>query len=217
MSTVQLQGYRELVARMGAAGRRHMPFAVAKALTQTAWQTSAAETAHIKQVFDKPTPFTQRAVGVTPATKAKLQARIFVKDVQAKYLAVEAIGGRRAFKTFEQRFAGGGTPQFALPGRGVGLNQYGNITKAKIKKIAADIETFNSNKRFFKGVPKGGGLPMGIYARANNNKHITTLIRFSTEATYKKRFEFSAVANETITANFEANLVSAWEAALRSG
>ena len=65
-------------------------------------------------------------------------------------------------------------------------------------------------------MPKGGGA-LGIYARANNNKHITTLIRFSTEATYKKRFEFSAVANETITANFEANLVSAWEAALRSG
>lgn len=215
MVTIELQGLRELMARMDDAGKRQMPFAMAKALTQTARQTAAAETNHIETIFDKPTPFTKRAVGVTPATKAKLSTRIFVKDVQAKYLLPEATGGRRGFKTFEEKFAAGGAPQIALPGPGVPLNQYGNISKAKIKRIAADIETFNSNKRFFKGIPKGGNLPMGIYARANNNTHITTLIRFATDAVYKKRFEFSAVANDTITANFEANLISAWDAAMR--
>lgn len=216
MVTIELQGLRELMARMDDAGKRHMPFAMAKALTQTARQTAAAETAHINAIFDKPTPFTQRAVGVTPATKATLSTRIFVKDVQAKYLLPEATGGRRGFKTFEEKFATDGVPQIALPGPGVQLNQYGNISKAKIMRIVKDTSTYGVNKRFFKGVPKGHALPAGVYARANNNTHITALLTFATDAVYKKRFEFSAVANDTITANFEANLISAWEAAMRS-
>lgn len=216
MPTIELQGLSQLMARLDDAGKRQMPFAVAKALTQTARQTAAAETAHIKAIFDRPTPFTQRAVGVTTATKATLSTRIFVKDIQAKYLMEEATGGRRAFKTFEEKFADSGAPQIALPGAGMQLNQYGNMSKSKIMRIAKDLNTNASSKRFFKGTPKGQKLPAGIYARTNDNRHITPLIRFATDAVYKKRFEFSAIAMETITANLEANLINAWEAALRS-
>jgi len=43
---------RELMARLDDAGKKQMPFAVVKALTQTARQVATAEIAHSNVVFD---------------------------------------------------------------------------------------------------------------------------------------------------------------------
>jgi hypothetical protein len=196
--------------------QQQAPFATAKAMTKTVRQAKAAEDAHILATFDKPTPFTQRAIAFTPATKAKLQASVLVKDAQAKYLQAEVDGGRREFKSFEQQFADGGQTHVALPGRGAPLNQYGNLTKAKIKQIARDVNSSKKARRFFAGKPKGHDLPAGIYTRTNNNQHITPLLVFASEAVYQKRFKFSEIAMDTITAQYEANLLAAWDEAVRT-
>lgn len=209
-------GLTPFLQRLDNVAIRQAPFAIAKAMTATVRQAKTAEEAHILAVFDKPTPFTQRAVAFSGATKNNLTASVFVKDIQAKYLAPEADGGPRQFKSFEQQFAGGGTPEVALPGRGITLNQYGNITKAKIKAIARNLNTSGDAKRFFSGKPKGHDLPPGIYARTNNNKQIVPLLVFASEAVYQKRFKFSEVGTATITAEFEANMVKAWADAVRT-
>lgn len=218
MITIEITGLSALLAQMDDMGKRQMPFAVAKALTITAKQCAAAETAHIMSVFDRPTPFTQRAIGFTPATKLDLTATIFVKDVQAHYLQAEVDGGARGFKSFEQKFAASGQTagktMIAAPSRSTPLNQYGNISKAKILRIASDVNTAGKAKRFFAGQPKGLPMPFGVYARVNNNTKIVPLILFATAAVYKKRFQFSTVAFDTVTANFEANLMAAWDAAI---
>lgn len=216
MAAIQITGLRELMARMSEIGKRQMPFAVAKALTTTVRQAQAAETAHIMDVFDKPTPFTRRAVAFTPATKNNLVASVFVKDVQAKYLMPEAEGGRRPFKSFEEKFATEAGPQAILPGSGMALNSYGNITKARIKRIAADMNSSGGAKRFLSGTPKGRDLPSGIYARVNNNTRLVPLMVFANDAVYEKRFKFSEIATSTITARFEANLIAAWSAAMQT-
>lgn len=216
MASVQIRGMPEFLSRLDNVVRNQAPFAIAKAMTVTMQQAKVAEDAHIIATFDKPTPFTQRAVAVTGATKKNLTASVFVRDVQAKYLAAEAEGGQREFKSFEKQFAAGGQPLVALPGRGVSLNQYGNITKAKIKAIARDVNTSGKAKRFFSGKPKGSDLPAGIYTRTNNNKQITPLLVFATEAVYQKRFKFSEVGIATVTAQFEANMVAAWAEAVRT-
>lgn len=209
-------GLREFLQQLDNQALRQAPFALAKAMTTTVRQAKTAEEAHILSVFDKPTPFTQRAVAFSGATKTNLSASVFVKDVQAKYLAPEADGGPRQFKSFEQQFAAGGTPEVALPGRGITLNQYGNITKAKIKAIARDLNTSGNTKRFFAGKPKGHNLPPGIYARTNNNHQLVPLLVFATEAVYQKRFKFSEVGTATITAEFESNMIKAWADAVRT-
>lgn len=202
-------GLPQLLGRMDDLAKKQAPFALAKAMTTTVRQAKAAEDAHILATFDNPTPFTKRAVAFTPATKANLKASVFVKDLQAKYLQPEADGGRRQFKTFEERFA---TDQIALPARGVKLNQYGNVSKAQIKRIAANLNKSGKAKRYFMGVPKGSDLPMGIYAR--DGKKIVPLLVFATEAVYKQRFRFNEVGVATITAQFEPNFAVAWSAAL---
>jgi hypothetical protein len=185
-------------------------------MTKTVRQAKVAEDAHILEAFDKPTPFTRRAIAFTPATKRNLQASVFVKDAQAKYLQAEVHGGRREFKPFEEQFANGGQTQVVLPGQRAPLNQYGNLTKAKIKQIARDMNSAGKAKRFFAGKPKGHDLPAGIYTRTNNNMQITPLLVFATEAVYQKRFKFSEIATATITAQYEANLLEAWADALRT-
>jgi hypothetical protein len=211
-----IQGLAELLRQMANVNRNQAPFAMARAMTTTMRQAKTAEDAHIMAVFDNPTSFTQRAVAVEGATKQKLKASVFVKDAQAKYLDAEAQGGRRRFKPFEEQFAVGGAPMVALPGRGVQLNQYGNISKAKIKKIARDVNTSGNAKRFFMGTPKGQDLPPGVYARTSNNKQLTPLLVFANAAVYQKRFKFSEIGKETINEKFTDNLAVSWAAAIRT-
>lgn len=216
MTTVRISGLAEFRSRADDISKQQAPFAMAKAMTMTVRQAKTAEDAYVLSVFDRPTPFTQRGVAFTGATKRSLTASVFVKDAQAKYLQPEAEGGKRQFKTFEERFAEGGNALVALPGRGVTTNQYGNISKATIKRIARDVNTSGKAKRFFMGKPKGHDLPAGIYTRTNNNTQITPLLVFATAAVYEKRFKFSEVGVMTITAQFESNLVAAWADAMRT-
>lgn len=210
MATYEVTGVADALRRMDDIGRQQLPFAIAKALTTTVKQAQVAETAHIRDVFDKPTPFTQRAVAISVATKTNLAASVFVKSAQAKYLKPEMDGGSRPLKSFEQKFATEGQAHVVLPGRGIQLNSYGNISRAKIKRIAADLNSSEGAKRFFSGTPKGQAGPAGVYARTNNNMHITPLLVFATEAVYQKRFNFSAIATDVITQQFEANMMAAW-------
>lgn len=216
MATETVRGLPELLRRMSDVSRQQAPFAMAKAMTMTVRQAKVAEDAHIMSVFDRPTPFTKRAVAFEGANKRNLKASVFVKEDQAKYLAAQAQGGQRKFKPFEEQFAGSASTMVALPGRGVALNQYGNVSKAKIKRIAQDLNTSGKAKRFFKGKPKGQDLPEGIYTRTNKNTQITPLLVFANAAVYQKRFNFSELAKATITAQFATNLTAAWDAAMRT-
>jgi hypothetical protein len=216
MANVQIGGLPEFIRRLDAIGQKQAPFAIARAMTVTVKQAKLAEDKHILEAFDKPTPFTQRAVAFTGATKNNLQASVFVKDVQAKYLEAEAEGGKREFKSFEQQFADGGQVQVALPGSGAQINQYGNLTKAKIKQIAAAVNTGGKSKRLFLGHPKGSTLPSGIYTRMPNNTSIVPVLVFAAQAVYQKRFRFNEVGRATITAAFPSNMAKAWADAVRT-
>ena len=216
MANVQVKGLPELLSRMNDLARQQAPFAIAKAMTVTVRDAKAAEERYIPQAFDKPTPFTQRAVAFKGATKRNLSASVFIKDAQAKYLQAEAEGGKREFKSFEQKFAGSGRALVALPGPGAGLNQYGNLTKARIKRIAADLAKTGKGKRLFLGAPKGSALPAGVYARTGNSTIVPVLV-FATSATYQKRFKFDQVGRAAIEARFVPNMARAWAEAVQTG
>ncbi|MFO0467642.1 MAG: hypothetical protein ACK5ZS_01645, partial [bacterium] len=57
-----------------------IPFATAYALTQTAKAAQKDVEGVIRQVFNSPTPYTQRAVFVRTATKQRLIAEVKLKD-----------------------------------------------------------------------------------------------------------------------------------------
>lgn len=209
-------GLPQVLENMRDMGSSQIPFAVSIGLNLCARDVQQAEGKHTTEAFDRPKPFTRNAFGMTPSNKRNLVATVFAKDMQNRYLWEQAEGGHRDFKTFEEKFAESGGAKVALPGKAAKLDQYGNITKAQILRIAKDLNTSGGAKRFFKGVPKGGKLPEGIYTRVNDNHKIEPLLVFATDAVYEKRFKFSEIAEHTVTVKYEQNMMAGWDRAMKS-
>lgn len=216
MITIRAKNLSDVVTGFNEFTVNQAPFAVAKALTMTVRNAQAKVTEHIKSDFDNPTTFTQRAMAFTPATKQTLRASVYVKDIQAQYLYPQLTGGVRGFKSFEEKFKLNSDSRYVMPGDAAERNQFGNISKAKLLKIARDVNSSGKAKRFFSGTPKGTGRPAGVYTRVNENTSIAPLLIFTTDARYEKRFNFSEIAHDTVDKMFEKNLQDAWASAIKS-
>ncbi len=174
---------------------KQLPFAIASALTTTAQQTSNLLTNKLPEFFDRPTPFTMRAIGIERATKANLQARVFIKPDQLKYLIYGIEGGTR-------------TPNkraIPLP-VDQAVNQYGNLPRGKIKQLLA-------RKDVFSGSVNGIG---GIWQRIPGSRKLRLLIAYAPKASYRKRFPFYGLGADTAKAAFPQNFQNAMANALRT-
>lgn len=138
--------------RVKNIAEKQIPFAAAQAVTALAKRVQAAETKALPHVFDRPTPFTQRAFGVKAATKASPTATIFTRPIQASYLHPYESGGR----------------QVPLHGLGIlkpvkaALNAYGNLPRNAMQRYKgrADIFIGTLNTR-------SGGMVTGVWQDLN--------------------------------------------------
>lgn len=126
-------------------------FATAAALTQTAKDAKAAAEHEMRDVFERPTPYTMSAVFMKSATKAKQEAMVWLKDEATKavpaatYLLPQIAGGERKTKRFERALqAVGAMPQgyVAVPGEAAKLDAYGNMDRGQIIQILAYFKAF---------------------------------------------------------------------------
>lgn len=136
------------VKRALAAHKEQMPFALALALTRTAQDVRTAEKAEITSVFDRPTRYTQNSLFLQPATKQKLEARVWVKDTERPnhYLLPQINGGNRPLKRFEQLLVQRGlmrASERTVPGEAAKLDGYGNMSRGQIVKILSQLQAFN--------------------------------------------------------------------------
>ena len=164
------------------AARRQLPFATSIALNDTAEDVRKNETKRLNKTFDRPTPFTRKAFGVRKSTKRRLEARVFAKPIQAKYLSIQEEGGTTKPKK----------RAFVVPEK-IRTNKYGNIPKGSVKRNLA-------NQKVFSGTPKGAGRGAGIYKR--QGKKLVKLINYTTRATYKPRLGFQRSAKKTASVRF---------------
>lgn len=134
-------------ATLGEVADRQLPFALAKTLTEGAKQAVTVDLpAAMKSSFDRPTPYSLRALAFLPATKAKLQAEILPRafagkgNIAWKYLDPEVVGGQREAKASEKRLrALLGEPAFLIPAKGTKLDSYGNVTRGQMIKIMSGL------------------------------------------------------------------------------
>ncbi|MEX3008993.1 hypothetical protein [Hoeflea sp. TYP-13] len=172
--------------------RRQVPFATAKALTDTARRDCkpAAERL-IRKRLDKPTPFTQRGVATRSASKRRLVATVFIKDIQAGYLRVQEKGGTTKPKG----------RAFLIPVR-QRRNKYGNMPRGAVKAALAKPNTFS-------GKVRGVG---GIWQRMKSGR-LKLLIRYEDQTTYRPRLgfhrEMAKVASRAFPARFARSLAHA--------
>lgn len=183
---------------------RNLNFAIARGLTKTAQFASQKVQQQLPAIFDRPTPFTQRAIAFAPATKTKLEARVFVRDVQAQYLLRQEQGGLR-------------TPMPGSPiniAVGQRLNQYGNIGRGALAKQRAKPDVFVS-----KGAGTTKHLPAGLYQRPSKTsakrkgKGLKLLVAFERKAKYLPRFRFvervTKIARDTVKPEITLSIAEA--------
>lgn len=123
-------------------------FALVVALTRTARDIKPAEIEEMRSVFDRPTRYTLNSVYVDPATKAKPEARVWLKDGDrpTHYLVPQIAGGGRPLKRFEEVMVQAGymgRGERAVPGAGAQLDAYGNMSRGQIVQILSQLRAFN--------------------------------------------------------------------------
>jgi hypothetical protein len=149
---------RAAMARISAFQLNQMPQALKLAVNDLAFQIMRAEAANIAKVFKHPRPFTQSATQVQKqATKADPTAIVSVRANRQAYLWPYENGGVHH-----------------LPGKAlmnpkeVSLDQYGQLTKNKIKALLARPDVFAGTIKGITGIwqrPKRHGVPLKLLIR----------------------------------------------------
>lgn len=208
------------------------PYAMMLTLNDAAFAVRKAWADEMPKVFDRPTPSTINAVLINKATKRTLEAQVFLRSETsggtppARYLEADVKGGQRRVKPFEKllRNAGVlGSGEFAVPGKGMKLDAFGNIPKSVIVAVLSDLQAQrdllnNSNpesrrkrsrrktKRggvYFYTRAKRGRLPRGIYNRIETGfgSAVQSALYIVSSATYEPRYRVFDIAREVFDAH----------------
>lgn len=181
---------KQMERRLSALAYKQMPFATARGLTELAKIVQAGEQEAMTSVFDRPTPFTLKSVGVRAARKDNLQALVYVKDIAAAYLEPYETGGTNKLNS-----------KALLKPVGAPLNQYGNLSKNKLAQLKAKGSTFVGK---VKG--KGGEVINGVWQRTPAAKGkpagIKLLVRFTDAHPIKQRLDYRPRAEQLVRSNF---------------
>ena len=123
---------------------QRMEQAVAIALTRTVQSAQKDEIAEMRDVFDRPKPFTLRGTYIQPAKVGKLRAAVGLAMEGAsgraagKYLRPQVFGGQRRLKGYEITLRNAGilpNGYYTVLGEGARQDGYGNIQRGQLNQI----------------------------------------------------------------------------------
>lgn len=139
---------------------KQIPFALARTLTEMAKSGQASTKKAMPSVFDRPTKFTENAFAIRPARKTDLEALVFAKDRQQKYLSLTEKGGVR-----RPGMHGTGKRAIVTPAAEK-LNKFGNLPRGKTKKLLGKKDVFTGKITF----KRTGQTVSGIWQRPKAGK-----------------------------------------------
>ena len=201
--------------RLAEMHRKQLPFAASQALNDTAKGIAVQINADMPKIFDRPTPFTSRAVVAPPslgARKDSLAAMVTLRPVQAQYLRLEEVGGTRSPAENTRKVASA----LVLPGK-ADLDSYGNLPSGYLARIsrqaksdqsrrtaakAAKLQAAKARKRKSQKLDRDSGIVYlkggdprnsrgegGFFARLPGHK-LQRLTGFQAETHYQPHFHF---------------------------
>lgn len=241
---VRLEGLEETKKYIDARGKQ-AKFAAAVALTRTAVQVRSEVSVDMARVFDRPTPYTMNSLFLSGAKPSRLEAIVFFKEngFRPSFLLPQIKGGDRALKRFEYRLTQVGAmlaSERAIPTAFAEKDAYGNVSRGLIVKILSQLKSrafagdysvatnsARSRKKraqqaYFvvrKGANGNNHLLSGIYQRTSFGafgSSIRPIFLFGSYAKYKKRLDFSGIAERVVRRDFDANFRQAYADALRT-
>ncbi len=226
-----------LARQFTALEQKNLRFAVMQAANNTAFAVQQEWKRQMPRVFDRPTPLTQNAIVYRKATRLNLSATVLVRDdafkgtPPAKYLQAQVTGGQRNLKGFERRLAAQGilpAGMFAVPGKGVQLDAFGNLPARLYNPILSQLgarfdplqnETGISRKRrtkreakrgervgdFFAIKAKRGRLLPGVYQRIKTGfgGGLRSILIFVRGVSYKPRYRIFDMAERLYARQFK--------------
>lgn len=224
--------------------KKQLPFATAVALTSTAWLIAGRRGKKGDLELDLPKyidrPRKTNAFYAKKATKQSLTAEVRFKDsgrnpgtqvYPASYYYAQVFGGPRRAKAHEKslrRMGILGSNEFTVPGTGMMLNKFGNLTGGTYSKILADVNatytggddigsgfgqrtTKAKKKKYFYHPTK----PRGIWIRAGKRRAYPALM-FIKQPQYKKRFPMQRLVDDAVDRRFTKEFRKAMAYALRT-
>ena len=215
----------DMIAGVRDVPARVIPYAASTAITRTAQAIAKTEIpGEMRKAFDRPTPWTLNSLAITPATKDKLSARVFVKNeaggsaiAQEKFLFPGVEGGARGEKRFERslRYAGLlAQGERAYPGRQLERDAFGNIPAPFIRSVLAWARSGAGKKtrrtKNSAATNRSGyylfGKPGGVRGVAQRSGRITLplLIFTKVQPVYRARLDFGGVSERFTEQNFPA-------------
>lgn len=220
----EIRGIKDLQKGLDDLKKRQIPYALARALNDTAYGAMMQERKEIADSFDRPTSFVQRGVLYVKATAQKLASFVRVSDERdrmnvSRVLAPHVYGGGRGIKASERRMRTTGTMgsgQFMVPGPGAPVDRYGNISGGQMQRILGFAQQYFESG--FNRTKKTAGhyiIPyVGIFKRVGKNASVPVLLFTYKAPQYEKRFAFHDAAQVFFDKNFLPNMNKAWNAAL---
>lgn len=218
---------KSLRRQLNALEQRQLPFAAARAITQTAQLVKQETVREMFVRFDRPTPMTLKSMWVKPATRATLTARVYLKDTpiggknplsMAEIIGHQFAGGTRYHKRLERWFAHRGLisrGEYLVPGEAARLDQYGNMSRGQIQQMLSQLRMSRDpaqdktrSARSRASARRAGGmfwshgthLPRGVWLRAGRNvRPVLIVVR---TATYRQRIDLQAIADRTQRKHF---------------
>lgn len=189
---VDTSGIDRMIQQLRAQARQ-VPFAIAKALTLTARDARQDVMDKLPAIIDRPTPFTLRGIGYKPANKVNLTSEVFIRDVQATYLAKLIKGGTEMPKK-----------RALVEPATIRLNQYGNLPRGALDRLRGRKDTFSANINGVGGIWKrhGGGVKL--------------LVKFEQQREVKKQFDFAAIVAASVAKRWPAHFDKALRDAMAS-
>lgn len=210
----------ELLKRFDNFRRERIPRAMKDAANATGRYIHAALSSEMREVFDRPTPWTLGGLRFKLANEKQPLVRIWLEEAPgkgtpaAKFLKAEIEGGQRRRKRFEVALIQSGLmppTSYAVPGPWAPLDQYGNVPGAFIVKVLADIKAFSEGSdramrnrkgrrrgyaktNYFFIPPKSSKIHPGVYRHMPAGV-IGAVFLFVSRATYKKRYDFYGVGS----------------------
>lgn len=185
---------KALERRADDIAKRQLPFAAAQALTAVARLGAEAERAAMAKALDRPEPFTLRGVAVKPARKAMPVAWVYLRPIQAHYLAPSILGGPQVLNA----------NRAVLAPVDVRLDAWGNIPRRLLARLRGRADVFIGP------VKTRAGVVNGVWQRVGGRKHgLKLLIRFKAPVVLAARYRFGEATRAAAAAAFPAALRAA--------
>lgn len=192
---------KRLTRSLDDLARKQIKFATAQAINVTAEKVRAAQQENMRQVLDAPTPFTVNAVAVKKATKANPVAIVYVKPAAAAYLLPYEVGGPNKLNS-----------KALLKPIGAKVNQYGNLPRNLVKRLASKQNVFIGK------VKTKAGEVDGVWQRTKKTRGkkagLKLMVKFEDAHEAKQRLGYQALAKRMVPATFKAELDKAMAKAL---